>query len=82
MKEPIKNRLERLCRALKDERSMIEYSKDIPRLSFKIMRIWILEKIHFCMLMTDGDINYIEIEELNIDEAIEIIEDLEKMLVE
>lgn len=75
-------RLKRLCNVLKNNKSIIEYKKDLPRLAFKIMRIWVLEKIHFCMMMSDGDVHYLNPEDLNIDEVMEIIEDLEKMLVE
>jgi hypothetical protein len=76
------SRLKRLCKILKDENNIIYYSKLLPRLRFKINTIWVTDEILFCMIMSDSEVNYIDVDELNMEELESIISDLENILAE
>ena len=76
-----KLRLKRLCRVLKDHNNTIEYNKVLPRLKFKICKIWITNgSVLFLMPMVNNETNYIEVDDLNYEELEEIIIDLENIL--
>lgn len=79
-------RLNKLVKLLKNDEDFIVYKKTISRLRFDILRIWQVDikgnsEPHFCMLMANGEVQYLELCDLTIDELESIVEDLENMLI-
>jgi len=78
----LEQRVAKLVKILKDDEGFIEYKKPIPRLRFKIMRIYQNDKVYFCMLMGDSELQYVDMADLTIDELAEVVDDLENMLID
>ena len=77
----LEQRVAKLVKILKDDEGFIEYKKPIPRLRFKIMRIYQNDKVYFCMAFNDNELQYVDISDLNLDELAEIVQDLEEKLL-
>ena len=80
-------RLAKLVKILKNEEYFIKYRRTILRLKFEITRIWYVEmdgiwEPIFCMDMSNGDMEYIVMEDLTESEIESIVIDLEKILID